>query len=405
MTRFRILLLPLLLITQIFADEKISLATYNLLNYDNAGRDTHFRVVMDAMQPDLLVAQEVGNTASANNFLNNVLNFNRSDYQLATFLQSPFTSNALYYKQNKFTFVSNVRIPTDVRDINQFTIVYNTTDDTLVIYSLHLKAGSSNSDQQQRSLEIDLLRNVTDALNPQTNFIVAGDFNVRSSSEAAFQTLLEFNQGARGAVVDPINSLGNWNNNSSFSSIHSQSPRTTSFGGGSPGGLDDRFDMILISLNIQASGGVDYIPGSYRTFGNDGNHFNQAVNDGVNQDVPANVANALHEASDHLPVLLKLNIETPTSIAGTDAQIPQTLVLHQNYPNPFNPMTTIKYELNRSTEIELIVYNILGSEVVRIAEGLKPVGAHQIEFNAATLPSGIYYYQILNQIRKMVLMK
>ena len=142
MTRFRILLLPLLLITQIFADEKISLATYNLLNYDNAGRDTHFRVVMDAMQPDLLVAQEVGNTASANNFLNNVLNFNRSDYQLATFLQSPFTSNALYYKQNKFTFVSNVRIPTDVRDINQFTIVYNTTDDTLVIYSLHLKAGS-----------------------------------------------------------------------------------------------------------------------------------------------------------------------------------------------------------------------------------------------------------------------
>jgi hypothetical protein len=274
-----------------------------------------------------------------------------------------------------------------------------------LIFSLHLKAGSTPGEQQQRLTEINLLRQVTDALPPQTNFMVAGDFNMQSSSEAAFQALLNFNQGAIGAVVDPIDSPGTWNNNFGFRHIHSQSPRTTNFGGGASGGLDDRFDMILVSLNIEAAGGVDYVFGSYRAFGNDGNHFNLAVNDGQNQDVGSDVANALHAASDHLPVLLKLRFETLTAIAEDAGEIPQTLILHQNYPNPFNPSTTIKYELNLPADIQVTIYNILGVEVARINEGRKPAGVYTLRFDARNLPGGVYYYQILNQVRKMILIK
>ena len=53
-----------------------------------------------------------------------------------------------------------------------------------------------------------------------------------------------------GRLFDPIDRIGNWHNNSSFSDVHTQSPRTAQFGGGASGGMDDRFDFILFSKCI-----------------------------------------------------------------------------------------------------------------------------------------------------------
>ena len=83
--------------------------------------------------------------------------------------------------------------------------------------------------------------------------------------------------------------------------------------------------------------------------------------------------------------------------------------LSQNYPNPFNPTTNIKYSIANRKFVELKIYNVLGQEIQTLVNEEKPSGNYQIEFNAANLPSGVYFYRIqagsFNQVRKMLLIK
>lgn len=98
----------------------------------------------------------------------------------------------------------------------------------------------------------------------------------------------------------------------------------------------------------------------------------------------------------------------------THSLLPKVFVLNQNYPNPFNPTTTIKFSLPKSAEIRLTVYNILGQEVTRLAEGRFSAGQHTVSFDAASragsaLASGIYFYRLEADghalTRKMTLLK
>ena len=53
---------------------------------------------------------------------------------------------------------------------------------------------------------------------------------------------------------------------------------------GASGGLDDRFDFILYSDDVlNGTNGVNYIPNSCKSIGNDGNHFNIAIIDPSNK--------------------------------------------------------------------------------------------------------------------------
>lgn len=72
----------------------------------------------------------------------------------------------------------------------------------------------------------------------------------------------------------------------------------------------------------------------------------------------------------------------------------QSFKLQQNFPNPFNPTTNIKFDLPVESNVTLTVYNSLGEMVKVIAQGVYQSGSHDINFNAANLTSGIYYYTI-----------
>jgi hypothetical protein len=75
-------------------------------------------------------------------------------------------------------------------------------------------------------------------------------------------------------------------------------------------------------------------------------------------------------------------------------QIPREYVLHQNYPNPFNPSTTIKYELPKSSEVRLSVFDLLGQEVGVLVNGEMDAGYHEVKFDASKLASGFYLYRM-----------
>jgi len=99
----------------------------------------------------------------------------------------------------------------------------------------------------------------------------------------------------------------------------------------------------------------------------------------------------------------------PVGISPTSGNLVTDFKLAQNYPNPFNPSTTIKFNLPRTTEVTLEVFNNLGQRVSTLVNGRLNAGDHEVEFEGSNLSSGIYFYRLtvddVSQKRKMVLMK
>jgi hypothetical protein len=99
----------------------------------------------------------------------------------------------------------------------------------------------------------------------------------------------------------------------------------------------------------------------------------------------------------------------PTGISDITTQIPKQYEIYQNYPNPFNPATRIKFGLPFTEHVKVAIYNILGQQVKTILDDFKSEGYYILEFDAGSLPSGIYFYRIqtekFSQIKKMVLIR
>ncbi len=104
------------------------------------------------------------------------------------------------------------------------------------------------------------------------------------------------------------------------------------------------------------------------------------------------------------------------SVEDEIANIPSEFILHQNYPNPFNPVTTIKYSIpsvisigERNLNVTLKVYDVLGNEIATLVNEEKPAGNYELNFNASSLSSGVYFYRLQSgsfiQTKKMILMK
>jgi CubicO group peptidase (beta-lactamase class C family) len=101
-------------------------------------------------------------------------------------------------------------------------------------------------------------------------------------------------------------------------------------------------------------------------------------------------------------------------VADEKSAMPAEFALHQNYPNPFNPSTTLSYGLPYGSGVSLIVYNLLGREVVRLVDGYREPGYHEVQWNGRNhdgieLPSGIYIARLMtpgySKSIKMVLLK
>ncbi|MDH3269350.1 MAG: T9SS type A sorting domain-containing protein, partial [Ignavibacteria bacterium] len=94
--------------------------------------------------------------------------------------------------------------------------------------------------------------------------------------------------------------------------------------------------------------------------------------------------------------------------------VPNSFVLNQNHPNPFNPSTTISFSLPVESNVNIKLFNMLGQEVAQITEKDFQSGNHNVEFNAANLSSGAYFYileakgingSIFKSTKKMLLLR
>ncbi len=99
----------------------------------------------------------------------------------------------------------------------------------------------------------------------------------------------------------------------------------------------------------------------------------------------------------------------PIGLNYISSEIPVKFSLHQNYPNPFNPVTKIKFDLPKSSNVTIKIYDAIGREVSTLVNEKLNAGVYSVDWDGANYPSGVYFYQITSgsyiETKKMILIK
>ena len=374
------------------AQDTITVMAYNILNYplSNPSKADTLKPIIKHVKPDIFMITELTSSSGATTILNDALNVGAvSSYQKATYYNGPDTDNMMFYNTDKLVLYSQREIATTLRNISEYVLYYDAPNmtaqsDTVFIhcYMAHLKASTGLSNEQQRNQEAVTLKNYLDSKINLENVILGGDFNLYASSEPAFNTILN---GGNVKLLDPINTPGAWNNNSSFANVHTQSTRSGSIGdGGSFGGMDDRFDFIFFNNDLPSgANGLTYVPNSYTALGNDGNHFNKSINASpTNTSAPSNVIDALYYMSDHLPVIIKAYVAA--NVGVEEAQQPSKwkgyFANNQFYFN--------SNQLEQNLTVE--VYDLLG----KLIKTKRVTGANKFQFQLNNLQTSLYFVKV-----------
>lgn len=106
--------------------------------------------------------------------------------------------------------------------------------------------------------------------------------------------------------------------------------------------------------------------------------------------------------------IIQYKEKTTTSIGNNEGLLTD-FNLFQNYPNPFNPSTRINYQIKENNFVTLKVFDSIGREVSTLINKEQPAGNYNIEFSAANLASGVYYYRLSvndkSEVKKMILLR
>jgi hypothetical protein len=143
----------------------------------------------------------------------------------------------------------------------------------------------------------------------------------------------------------------------------------------------------------------------------DVNALIQDLSNGTNINIPISGSGTyqINDFQSFNRLKLFVTYNNVVSVEVNNPKIPAEFNLEQNYPNPFNPKTVIGYRLPVTGNVTLKVYDVLGSEVATLVNEYKPAGRYEVNFNAESLSSGIYFYKLragsYNETKKMVLIR
>ncbi|MBR1515121.1 MAG: T9SS type A sorting domain-containing protein [Bacteroidales bacterium] len=411
------------------AQDTLTVMQYNLLEYGNyqsgfadcyetnnntQRKDECIRLIKDYVQPDIFTVCEFGATQQLlTDFLRHNLNINGADYWQSDNIINYAGSNIInhiFFDSRKMGLKKHIALRTNPRDTDIYELYLKTSSlaagDTikLVCIVAHPKAGQGYEANRRA-----LMQTAMDYVNqhyPTDNVLIMGDFNMYGASETGYRLLTQTYSNPSICFMDPLASMGGvgeWNNNSQFKQFHTQSTRSYSDECFSSGGLDDRFDFILMADEIAFSyNHLRYVQGSYHAVGNDGRHFNQSVDQNGNDAVSAEIAEALFDASDHLPVTMKIAVDAHLGMDENEGQALQASVA----PNPATDFARLRFFNPSDGEIQCELYSLQGQLVVRETHWLS-AGAQQIEFPLHEVTKGFYLFRIAHsggwkQVLKLV---
>ena len=357
----------------VYSQTTVKVMQYNLLNYGNYynsctattnnidDKNAYMKSIIAEIQPDILCVNELDNDDSMAEYLlvNSLNTEGRTYYRRVPANGNNYTMNMIYYDIRKFEFISDTDIYGDPRKINAYKMRFRGVGENAYItfISAHLKASEGSDSENRRAISTEnVMSYVTN--HGEDNYIMLGDFNVYKSDEEAYQNLINPSNSIY-KFNDPVNQSGIWHDHSSFSNYHTQSTHYYS-GCASSGGLDDRFDFILVSDYIKNNTNhFKYKDNSYTTVGQDGNHYGDAVNYGTNSSgIPNSVIENLFNMSDHLPVTIELEID---QVLSTFNNIDNKFL---TVNNPVNQYLKLNFDKGLSSKkVSVKIHDISGRVV------------------------------------------
>ena len=401
------------------AQDVITVMQYNLLEYGNHNsgfadcyetnnntqrKDECIRTLLDYVKPDIFTVCEFGATQQLlNDFLRHNLNINGANYWQSDNIINYAGSNIInhiFFDSRKMGLKKHVALRTNPRDTDVYELYLKTKSlaagDTirLVCIVAHPKAGMGYESNRRALMQIAM-----DYVNqhyPTDNVLIMGDFNMYGASESGYRLLTQTYSNPDICFMDPlafVGGVGEWNNNSQFAPFHTQSTRSYSDECFSSGGLDDRFDFILMADEIAFSyNHLRYVQESYKAIGNDGNHFNISVDQGYNSSVPIEVAEALFDGSDHLPVTMKIVADVHLGVEDHEAESLFASVA----PNPASDKATVHFFNPVQGQVQFELYSLQGQLMQHESADFSE-GSQEFELSLVGLTKGFYLLRIRHE--------
>ena len=415
MKKITLLISLIISFSALFAqNETLKVMQYNLLNYGNntsyctttnnniEDKDGYIRTILTAYYPDIFTVCEMGRSSTLPvDFVNNNLNINGVNYWMTSPGSNNTNSsltNCVFYNSSKLTLTGHHTAQTYTRDVDVYDFKFkhdNTNQIVLTCVVAHLKAGTGSDNETKRKTMAENIMRYLELNYRECNVLIMGDFNLYTSAEPAYQALTNQTTYPLCYFIDPLYpyGVGNWNNNYNYSNYHTQSTHKNNDSNcHSSGGMDDRFDFILMSENIYGGrDGIRYNGGSYNALGNDGLRFNQSVNSPANQAVSQAVADALFNNSDHLPVTMELTVYCNEDVNELDSNV----LSFDIFPNPASKEINLRFYQENLNRANIVLFNTLG-QVVYFNEIFVNDCLTEHVIDVGNLTKGLYFLKITN---------
>ena len=407
----RIILLILFIFSLSFlnAQDTLRVMHYNLLYYGNGGfctssnnntdlKDAYLRTIIAYSKPDIFTVNELRKESSYHlRILDDVMNqAGSTSFEMAESpnLAGSIIVNQLYFNTEKLALHSQEVAQDSIRDIDIYSL-YALNEglmngDTVFIHCIvaHLKAGDSGTDRDKREAMVQNTLDYLEAYGKTGNYLFMGDFNFYKSSEAGFQLMINNNDPVF-RFYDPVDEIGSWHNSSVYRHVHSQSTRTAQTGCGAWGGMDDRFDFILMNkvLHDEADK-MYYLEGSYWALGQDGQRLNGSLLDPPNTSLPAYVLDALIGMSDHLPVFMDVVVEETQGLEEALSASRLDVV----YNNPVKDVLKLRFSNTAAGPADIMLLSTSGVAIYSEHFSLSRNGIVSIPLDR--FPAGMYFLRV-----------
>ena len=387
--------------------QPVKIMHYNLLNYGNNcnvdldEKDEWLRTILDHVGPDILTVNEIGNRELyADRIRNNGFPQN-SQMVVGEFYvnEGSGITNAILYNAAKFDLVNRTIIEDWPRDITIYSLAplgNPASSNPLHLIIAHFKAGRDDEDIATRQISGSKVMTWIEQNAQGENVLLLGDLNISRASEPGFRLLVD-NSNPSIDLIDPTGFDDGWGPDTR--GVLTQSTRFSQPSDcGVGGGLDDRFDFMLLSESLlNGSGGATYIEGSFETIGNDAQVFNRALNCDLNTAVPQNVCESLFNTSDHLPIALEIGFTTTrkAELSGIKLQI----------PNPIKDQVqiTISQNYTNSKLLTFRLYNAHGQLI--FSKSISPNDNPSVSFPLQSQSPGTYFLRVSNDQGKYLYKK
>ena len=364
-------------------DSTFEIITWNIEWFPKNGQTTvdYVTEIIQALEVDIFAIQEVDDTTMLNDMLENLYPY-RAYYESSWFAGLAYLYNSdvveindIYEIYTSYPYWSPFPRSPMVMDCD-------VNGENVIVINNHFKCcgtgyldlSDPDDEETRRHTASTLLKEYIDTHFPDKNVIVLGDLNdilTDSPTNNVFQMFLNDADNYRFADMDIAEgSSGNW----SYPTWPSHIDHILI--------TNELFDEIESDISVVQTIKIDeYLDGSWY-------EYDQNV-------------------SDHRPVGWKFPIFSDLSI--DEKLAPQSFEVLQSYPNPFNPKTVISYQLSESSDLTVQIFDIKGRLIKTLTDGYAEPGSYEIEWNAESHPSGIYFAQLrvgrIVNTKKLMLLK